>query len=120
MTGCCLLQYPVSSGVFIGSTLEAASAAEWAQWLDDTQPGFRFLLEPGTAVPPRDERVIEVTPEWSAQSLWWLDTSPDCVNWQSMQVHVRLPRAIFCDQSKWQSGEAGTGGYLEPGAGLLS
>lgn len=56
---------------------QAASAAEWAQWLDDTQPGFRFLLEPGTAVPPRDERVIEATPAWSATHIWWIDTSPD-------------------------------------------
>jgi hypothetical protein len=56
---------------------QAASAAEWAQWLADTQPGFRFLLEPGTATPPSDARVIAATPDWSALHLWWLDTSPD-------------------------------------------
>ena len=56
---------------------QAASAAEWAQWLDDTQPGFRFLLEPGTTAPPRDERVIEATPEWSAMHIWWIDIFPD-------------------------------------------
>jgi hypothetical protein len=54
-----------------------AATAEWAQWLNDTQPGFRFLLEPGTAAFPRDERVIVATPVWSARHVWWVDTSPD-------------------------------------------
>jgi hypothetical protein len=56
---------------------QAASAADWAQWLDDTQPGFRFLLEPGTLPPPCDARIIVATPEWCDAHLWWLDASPD-------------------------------------------
>lgn len=56
---------------------QAASTTEWAQWLDDTQPGFRFLLEPGTVPPPCDARVIEATPDWCAAHLWWIDASPD-------------------------------------------
>jgi hypothetical protein len=56
---------------------QAASAAEWAQWLNETQPGFRFLLEPGAAVPPRDARVIEATSGWRAMHLWWIDDFPD-------------------------------------------
>lgn len=56
---------------------QAASVAEWSQWLEDTQPGFRFLLEPGLASVPRDARVIEATSDWSAEHVWWIDTSSD-------------------------------------------
>jgi len=56
---------------------QAASAADWMQWLEDTQPGFRFLLEPGTLSPPCDARIIVATPEWCNTHLWWLDASPD-------------------------------------------
>ncbi|OYW37381.1 MAG: hypothetical protein B7Z35_10200 [Hydrogenophilales bacterium 12-61-10] len=56
---------------------QAASVSEWSQWLDDTQPGFRFLLEPGLASFPCDARVIEATSDWSAEHVWWIDTSPD-------------------------------------------
>ena len=56
---------------------QAASAADWSQWLEDTQPGFRFLLESGSVVPPCDARVIEATPDWCAVNLWWIDTAPD-------------------------------------------
>jgi hypothetical protein len=56
---------------------QAASAADWSQWLEDTQPGFRFLLEPGSVSPPSDARVIEATPDWCAANLWWIDAAPD-------------------------------------------
>jgi hypothetical protein len=56
---------------------QAASATEWAQWLDETQPGFHFLLAPGTASPPASPRVIVVAPEWTAAHVWWLDDAPD-------------------------------------------
>jgi len=56
---------------------QAASAAEWAQWLDETQPGFHFLLEPGAGVFPASPRVIVVTPDWAAAHVWWLDDAPD-------------------------------------------
>jgi hypothetical protein len=56
---------------------QAASADEWARWLDDTHPGFRFLLEAGGGVIPISPRVIEVTPDWAAAHIWWLDEAPD-------------------------------------------
>ena len=56
---------------------QAASSAEWAQWLDDTQPGFVFLLEPGAGAPPDSPRVIVATPDWVASRVWWLDDAPD-------------------------------------------
>lgn len=56
---------------------QAASAAEWAQWLDDTQPGFVFLLEQGSGEAPASSRVIVATPDWAAAHIWWLDDAPD-------------------------------------------
>ena len=58
---------------------QAASEADWAQWLDDTQDGFSFVLEPGgtEAVPPVSPRVLLATPEWVAAHVWWLDEAPD-------------------------------------------
>ena len=56
---------------------QAASADEWARWLDDTQPGFLFLLEAGGSEMPACSRVIEVTPDWAAAHVWWLDEAPD-------------------------------------------
>jgi hypothetical protein len=56
---------------------QAVSAAEWSQWLEDTQPGFRFLLEPGPVSQPCDARVIEATSDWCAANLWWIDVAPD-------------------------------------------
>ena len=58
---------------------QAVSEATWAQWLDDTQDGFRFVLEAGdaAAVPPVSPRVLLATPEWTAAHVWWLDDAPD-------------------------------------------
>lgn len=58
---------------------QAASSATWAQWLEDTRPGFCFVLEPGqpTPVQPASERVLLATPEWEAAHVWWLDEAPD-------------------------------------------
>ncbi len=56
---------------------QSASAAEWARWLDDTQPGFHFLLQPGALAPPDHPRVIVAAPAWAAAHLWWLDEAPD-------------------------------------------
>jgi hypothetical protein len=56
---------------------QAASADDWARWLDDTQPGFRFLLEAGGGEIPVHPRVIEVTPDWAAAHVWWLDEALD-------------------------------------------
>jgi len=66
--------------VYLPATVwQTASAATWAQWLDDTQEGFRFLLESsGThdAI-PASERVLMATPSWVAEHVWWLDEHPD-------------------------------------------
>jgi hypothetical protein len=60
---------------------QTVSADTWARWLDDTPPGFVFVLEPGVGTeagfPPCVERVIMATPEWSASHVWWLDEAPD-------------------------------------------
>ena len=58
---------------------QAASEADWAQWLDDTQDGFCFVLEPGDAAvaPPDSARVLHATPAWTAAHVWWLDEAPD-------------------------------------------
>ncbi|WP_324778959.1 DUF72 domain-containing protein [Thiobacillus sedimenti] len=58
---------------------QAASAATWARWLDDTLDGFCFLLEPGGGehAQPVSERVLLATPAWAAEHVWWLDVRPD-------------------------------------------
>jgi uncharacterized protein YecE (DUF72 family) len=58
---------------------QAASGATWAQWLDDTQEGFRFVLqaEAAAAAHPDSPRVLLATPEWTAAHVWWLDKAPD-------------------------------------------
>jgi hypothetical protein len=58
---------------------QAASEATWAQWLDDTQDGFRFVLEAGDAAAahPATSRVLLATPAWTAAHVWWLDEAPD-------------------------------------------
>jgi uncharacterized protein YecE (DUF72 family) len=60
------------------ATWQAASEADWAQWLNDTQDGFYFVLEPGqaTAAVPASERVLLATPGWEATHIWWLDEEP--------------------------------------------
>lgn len=58
---------------------QAASAATWAQWLNDTRDGFYFVLEPaetGAAIPVSG-RVLLATPAWQAEHIWWLDEAPD-------------------------------------------
>jgi len=57
----------------------AASEATWAQWLDETQDGFRFVLEAGESARggPASERVLLATPAWAAVHVWWLDEAPD-------------------------------------------
>lgn len=56
---------------------QATSPAEWAQWLDETQPGFHFLLATGSGAPPLSPRVIVAMPDWAASHVWWLDDAPD-------------------------------------------
>ena len=58
---------------------QAASDADWAQWLQDTQDGFCFVLEPGdgAAAAPVSPRVLLATPAWTAAHVWWLDAAPD-------------------------------------------
>ncbi len=61
------------------STWQAASAATWGQWLDDTQESFSFVLEPGQggATPPDSPRVVLATPDWVDTHVWWIDEAPD-------------------------------------------
>lgn len=58
---------------------QAASDRVWTQWLQDTQDGFCFVLEPGGAgaVAPVSPRVLLATPAWTAAHVWWLDEAPD-------------------------------------------
>ena len=58
---------------------QAASEASWAQWLNDTQDGFFFVLGPGDvgSVKPASERVLLASPAWEADHVWWLDAAPD-------------------------------------------
>jgi uncharacterized protein YecE (DUF72 family) len=66
--------------VYLPVTLwQAASQANWAQWLHDTQEGFHFVLEPGAAAAdkPASDRVVLATPAWQAGHVWWLDEAPD-------------------------------------------
>ena len=58
---------------------QAASDVDWAQWLQDTQDGFCFVLEPGgaAAVPPASPRILLATLAWTAAHVWWLDEAPD-------------------------------------------
>ena len=66
--------------VYLPATVwQAASEVTWAQWLEDTQDGFCFVLEPGEggAVPPDSSRVQFATQAWVAMHVWWLDEAPD-------------------------------------------
>ncbi|MHB1215058.1 MAG: hypothetical protein ACYCY9_08745 [Thiobacillus sp.] len=66
--------------VYLPATVwQAASAATWAQWLNDTRDEFHFVLEPGDAAPPMPAsgRVLAATPGWLADHVWWLDEAPD-------------------------------------------
>ncbi len=58
---------------------QTASDATWAQWLDDTQDGFYFVLGAGDAAPagPASTRVVLASPAWEAEHVWWLDDAPD-------------------------------------------
>lgn len=56
---------------------QAATTLDWQSWLEDTQPGFSFLLEPGQGTHPVDERIIDVDASCAAQRLWWLDEHAD-------------------------------------------
>lgn len=60
-------------------TWQGIPSATWAQWLEDTQPGFCFVLEPAqeAAAKPASERVLLATPEWTVAHVWWLDEAPD-------------------------------------------
>ena len=61
------------------SAWQSASETTWAQWLDDTQDGFYFVLEPaGPAdIKPASERVLLAHPAWAVDHIWWLDEAPD-------------------------------------------
>ena len=66
--------------VYLPATVwQAASDRVWAQWLQDTQDGFCFVLEPGGAatVAPTSPRILLATPAWTAAHVWWLDEAPD-------------------------------------------
>ena len=66
--------------VYLPATVwQAASAATWERWLDDTQEGFCFLLEPTGKddAKPASERVMLATPEWVGRHVWWLDECYD-------------------------------------------
>jgi len=68
------------SAVYLPAAVwQITDEATWAQWLDDTQDGFYFVLEPGDAMPlkPASERVLLATPAWEAAHVWWLDEAPD-------------------------------------------
>lgn len=58
---------------------QAASGTTWAQWLEDTQEGFCFVLEPGggPATPPVSPRILLATPAWTAAHVWWLNEAFD-------------------------------------------
>ena len=60
-------------------TWQGIPSATWAQWLEDTQPRFCFVLEPAqeAAAKPASERVLLATPEWTVAHVWWLDEAPD-------------------------------------------
>ena len=61
------------------SAWQAASEADWEQWLNDTRDGFYFVLEPGqgTSAIPVSERVLLATAAWVSAHVWWLDEKPD-------------------------------------------
>ena len=61
------------------SVWQAVPESSWAQWLNDTQDGFYFVLEPAgksTTKHPSD-RVLLATPAWTKAHVWWLDEAPD-------------------------------------------
>ncbi|MFO7541260.1 MAG: hypothetical protein R6W97_00425 [Thiobacillus sp.] len=80
------------------SVWTAASAATWVQWLNDTQEGFCFVLEPDDAggAPPASERVLIASPAWLADHVWWLDEAPDMrALAQRLTRHVAAGTPLF-------------------------
>ena len=68
------------SAVYLPAAVwQTASGATWAQWLDDTQDGFYFVLGAGDAAParPASTRVVLASPAWEDAHVWWLDDAPD-------------------------------------------
>ena len=61
------------------SVWQAVPETSWAQWLNDSQDGFFFVLEPtGEVTPhPPSDRVLLATPAWEKIHIWWLDEAPD-------------------------------------------
>ena len=61
------------------SVWQAVSETSWTQWLNDTQDGFYFVLEPvgEGAAKPLSDRVWLATPAWVKAHIWWLDEAPD-------------------------------------------
>jgi len=82
---------------------KAASDAEIAQWLEDTQESFRFLLEAGpdeNVIPRCQEkfagRVLVVTPSWAERHLLWLPAKPDLrALAKRITEHANLGRPLF-------------------------
>lgn len=61
------------------SVWQAVPETSWTQWLNDTQEGFYFVLEPAGAgtIKPLSDRVLLATPAWEKIHVWWLDEAPD-------------------------------------------
>ena len=89
---CVYLRYEAWSG----ETIRTLS-----QWLEDTLPSFRFLLEVSAANPiedgpklqlltPRTGLVVGADPTKSADQLIWIDNYPDA---KSMSQKLLLPRS---------------------------
>jgi hypothetical protein len=61
------------------SVWQSVPETTWEQWLNDTQDGFIFVLEPGDPAfaKPESERVLLADPAWAVEHVWWLDQAPD-------------------------------------------
>ena len=92
---------------------QAASEATWAQWLDDTQEGFHFVLQAATAANPVSTRVVLATPAWEADHIWWLDEVPDL-----RKLAQRITRQAHAGEPLFVFSRSGNLGLLEQARSL--
>lgn len=60
------------------SVWQLATHDDWINWLKDTQEDFVFVVENSNEKPPiASGRVVEASPAWLADHVWWLDARPD-------------------------------------------
>lgn len=93
---------------------KSSSDVTWAQWLNDTQEGFHFVLQAEkTDASPATDRVVLATPAWEAGHIWWLDEVPDL-----RKLAQRISRQAQAGEPLFIFSRSGNLGLLEQARAL--